>query len=1134
MTLVCLLPIYGQVNKSNLTGVVHDASGSAIADVKIKLVNVATGIGREELSDTSGLYRFTLLDFGMYRLEANLAGFKTLIRDGIQLQTGETTTVDLTLQVGEQADSVTVSAESPLLRTETGALGTSVNSQVINELPLIGRNPYVFLTLSAGIQYTGSPAALNPWDSFGPSDFSSSGSRSRSEFLLDGIPNMRIDVVSFSPSPDAVQEMRVQTNAFDAEYGHSGAAFVNVSTKSGTNLIHGSLYWYLQNSALNANDFFNNRSGKLKSPFKQNTYGGAIGGPVRIPKLYDGRDRTHYFFDFEGTQIRSASVVRAIVPTLLERTGDFSQTRDGQGRAIAIFDPLTTRAAGTGFVRDAFPGNTIPANRLDPIALNVEKFYPLPNLARTSTNQQNFENSQINNRRWASLLSRVDHQLSPNQILFFRFGWNHRYDPSSPYYGDCCRAAGNPTTGQDEFFRANITAAVGHTWVKSPRTVLDFRLGFTRYAEGNIMYGEGFDVTKLGFPASFARSAPFPTFPRFEMNGDLDNVGAGRTTARTFINQYNPLVNVHTNFGRHQLKYGFRYQVAQSHSFNPARGSGYYFFDRSFTQGPDPTRTSVGAGYDLASFLLGTPSRGYTDFNVAPALENKYSSGYVQDDWKMSDRLTLNLGLRFEHESPTTDRFDRGVSGFDFGVTSPLQDKARSNYVANPIPELSQLNVRGGLGFLNVGGTPRGHLSMPAVLFGPRFGYAYRVNNRMVWRGGYGVFYVPNNLNNFRQVGFSLATQMISSLDNNLTPFNTLSNAFPNGLVQPPGAANGLLTAAGQSITTNAAPIGSLPDFRLGLSQQFAMGFQFVLPAQISLETSYAGNVSQHLSIDNRNVNQYPDQYLALQNRLNAKVPNPFFGVITDTTSALSQPTTTVAQLLKPYPQFLGITQSALPLGRSHYDSLQVQMTKRTSKGLYFGAVYSFSKYMEAISYLNANDVKPERAISIADRPQRVTLHGIYELPFGPGKPFLTNSKGLVRHLVEGWRAMWVATYQVSAPLQFTNAQRLRKSDANPHTVDKWFDTAQFVPLPPFTLNTLSSSVVDLRAPGIRKWDLTAMKRISIREGVEMRLQGEFYNAFNTTMFGSPNTTVTSASFGRITSLLINPRQIQVSARVTF
>ena len=1138
LALLLAASLAAQVNKSNLTGIVKDKSGSAVPSVAVKLTNNATGVTRTETADSAGFYRVSLIDFGRYRLEAEAPGFKKYVREGIELATGETTTVDIALELGAVTESVIVSAESPLLRTESASNGATVNTQVLNELPLIGRNPYVFLSLTPGIQYTGDPGALNPWDNFGPSDFSSSGSRARSEFLLDGIPNMRQDLVSLSPSPDAVQEMRVQTNAYDAEYGHSGASFVNVSTRGGANTDHGTVYWFLRNDNLNANSFFNNRNGQPKSEFKQNTYGGSLGGPVRIPKIYRGVDRTFYFFNFEGTQIRGAAFARAVVPSDLERRGDFSRTRDLQGRPFTIYDPSTTTQQDSGYVRSPFPNNVIPATRFDAVSVNALKYYPVSNIAPTATNRENFNNSQISGRHWASLAGRADHQISPTHTLFFRYGWNHRRDPSSAFYGEaCCHAAGNPTGGQDEFERGNIGAAAGYTWIKSPRTVIDFRLGFTRYFDANIMYGEGFDVSKLGFPSTLTGQVAFATFPRFEMSGDVENLGAGRTSARGFINQYNPLVNFHHTFSRHAVKYGFRYQAGQSNQFGPNRSAGYYRFDRSFTQGPDPTRTGLNSGHDFASFLLGAPSRGYVDINANPALQNTYWASYLQDDWKVSPRLTLNAGLRFEHEGPATDRFNRGIAGFDTQVQSPVGKQAQANYAASPIPELGSLPGNGGVRFLGVGNTPRGHLNMPALIYAPRLGYAYRISSWLVARGGWGVFYIPNNTSNYRLDGFSLATQMITSLDGNLTPFNRLSNPFPNGLVQPPGTSKGLLTAVGQSITAGISSPGNyLPDFLPGLSQQYSQGFQIVLPKQISVEASYVGDHSQRLTINNRDANQYPNSFLALKTRLNAQASNPYFGVIADPTSALSQRTTTVAQLLRPYPQFLGVTEANLPFGRGRYDSLQMQVSKRMAGGLYMGIAYTLSKFMELTSYLNSNDAKPEKVISGADRPQHLVFHGLYELPFGPGKKLLSSSNPISRRVVGGWQVNWVVTYQSGAPLDFANpgADRLSVSNNNPRVVDQWFDRSQFAPREPFTLRALSSRIADLRAPGIRKWDLTLQKSIPITERVNFKLVAESYNAFNTTHFGAPNTTVTSTSFGRITGTFLGPRELQVSGRFTF
>jgi hypothetical protein len=1137
-----------QVNKSNLVGVAHDSSGAAVPGVTVKITNTGTGAVRQEVTDNTGLYRANLLDVGVYDLEAEKSGFKKVVQKEIRLAVGETITADLVLEVGGMTESVTVSANGELLRTETGSTGSTLDTQSIAKLPTIGRNPYVFVALTAGIQYTGDPTYVNPWDASGPSAFTANGFGSgTSQFLLDGVPNMRMDVVSFSPSPDAVEEMRAQTNAFDAEYGHSGAAFINVTTRAGTNEWHGSVYDYLRNEALNANDFFSNRSGLKKSKFHQDTYGGTIGGPVTLPKLYRGRDRTFFFFDYEGTQLRQGGNTVSIVPTALQRSGDFSQTFNTKGQPITIYDPESTVLGSNGkYTRAPFTGNVIPKTELDPVAQNLLKFYALPNLTPAPGTLQNFVGdgvpSGVSTRSWNSLITRVDHRLSASQSLFFRFGWNHRTDTTKPYYG--IPGADTVLGDADGFFRGNVSGAIGYTWTARPNLVIDIRAGVTRYGEGNIEDTLGMDLAGLGFPASFARSTPYPLFPTITMGtGDAQSLGGGNTPSRRYINQLNPEVNVHSVYGRHAVKYGANFIGVQDNNFSSARSGGNFTFNRTFTQGPDPTVSNSLAGNDIASFVLGTPGTGFVDFNAVPATSVKYFGFYVHDDWKVSDRLTVNLGLRFEHEGPITERYNRGNSGFDPNSVSPLAAKAAANFAANTLPQLktlnvtqiTQMNVTGGLGFLGANGAPGGYLAVPALYYEPRFAFAYRISNRIVWRGGYGLFIAPNNNSNFQTNGFSLQTQMVTSLDNNLTPFNTLANPFPGGVALPPGASGGLLTGVGKSINAGLAAIGSVPDFKDAMNQQFSMGFQFVLPGQVSLETSYVGNNVQHLPIS-RNINQYPTADLALGNLLNSKVPNPFFGVITDTTSSLSQSTVAVSQLLLPFPQFTGVTQSSLPLGRSHYNAFQTMASKRTSNGLTLTAAFTFSKYMTMTSYHNMNDAKPESVIDSADRPVNFVVSGLYELPFGPGKRFLGGSHPIMKRLAGGWELGWTGTYTSGSALSFSGAERVSRSGSNPQNPLQWFDTTQFVAQAPFTLQRTSSRIADLRGPGLGMWNVTLVKNTAITERVKFRLEGQAFNFLNTPFFGNPNTSVTSSSFGQITGLYSGSasRNIQVAGKISF
>ncbi len=1130
VAILAMAPVaaFAQVNKSNLTGIVRDSSGGTVAGAAVRLVNVETQTARTEPTDSDGIYRFLLVDLGTYSLEVAQPGFKKFTRSGILLNAGETTTTDVTLELGEVTETVNVQGEASILRTETGSIGTTVSQRTIKELPLQGRNPYVFLSLSAGIQYNGDPGNLNPWDNDGPSAFASSGSKIRSEFFLDGMPNEKLNLVAFSPSPDAVGEMRVQTNAYDAEYGHTGGAFINVSTKSGTNTYHGEGYNYVQNDVLNATPFFTNLNGQKKSVVRKNTFGGSLGGPVYLPKIYNGRNKTFFFVNYEGTRNPSAGQTTIAVPTALERTGDFSKTVDSAGRPITIYDPNTTVNSGSAAVRSVFPGNVIPANRWDPVGGGFAKnLYPMPNITPAPNTTNNYFSTRHNTFKWNSVSTRVDEHLTANHQLFFRFGWNYRTDGHDPYFPNNNLGS----SGADIFERNNIAGGIGDTWIKGSRTVVDFRLGFTRYYDRNYLYCEGMDLTTLGFAPAFAKALQHDVCPTMNFT-DTGSIGS-QVPNQAHVTQYQPSVNFHSIFGRHSLKYGVRYTDEQQAIWS--RQQPTFTFNRVFTQGPNPNQASGTAGFSTAALFLGVPTTGTARITADPANTNRYYATYLQDDWKVSGRLTLNFGIRFEHETGVTDRFDKGISGLDTSVASPLEAAAKANYAKSPIPELPALNVKGGIGFLAQNGAGRENLAMPAVMYAPRFGFAYRVTGRMVWRGGWGVFYGPNNMSNFNQLGFSLTTNMVTSLDGNLTPADKLTNPFPAGLSQPLGSSAGLLTAVGQSLSgVTRAPIGSVPNFKDPLSQQFSTGFQFALPSGISLETSYVGNRSQRLTINGRNIDDIPDASLALGNRLNATVPNPFFGVITDSTSTLSRSTTTVRQLLQPYPQFTGVTVSALPFGRSNYNSLQVQVNRRLAQGVMFGVAYTFSKFMEATSYLNSNDAAPEHVISDSDYPHHLVLSGMWELPFGPGKPLFSSTNPIVKRIAGGWQFSWISTIQSGQALSFSGAERISDTNADQHIYTNWFDRNQFVVQPAFTLRHTSSRIADIRGPGITKVDLTISKRIALSERVSMKIQGEFYNAPNHAIFSNPQTSFTNANFTRITGTALSPRNIQLSGRISF
>ena len=608
-----------QVNKSNLAGIVRDSSGAIVAGAAVRLVNQGTQAARAEATDSDGIYRFLLVDLGTYRIEVVHPGFKKFTRSGILLNAGETTTTDVTLELGETTETVNVVGEANILRTETGSNGATVTQRTIGELPLQGRNPYVFLSLSAGIQYNGDPGNLNPWDNDGPSAFASSGSKIRSEFFLDGMPNEKLNLVAFSPSPDAVGEMRVQTNAYDAEYGHTGGAFINVSTKSGTNAVHGDGYNYLQNDILNATPFFTNLNGQKKGIVRKNSFGGSFGGPVLIPKLVNGRNKTFFFVNYEGTRNPSASATLITVPTALERTGDFSKTVDASGKAITIYDPYTTVTSGSSATRSVYPGNVVPQGEWDPVGSGFAKnLYPVPNITPVANTTNNFFISRHNTFVWNSISSRLDEHITANHQFFMRFGWNHRTDGHDPYFPNNLLGS----SGADIFERNNTAAGIGDTWVHGNHMVIDFRLGLTRYNDRNYLYCEGMDLSALGFASAFVHALQYDVCPTLNFT-DAASIGS-QVPNQAHVTQYQPSVNVHSIYGRHSLKYGVRYTDERQSIYSRTQPT--FNFTRAFTQGPNPNQASSNAGFSTATLFLGAPATG----NAASSATLRIRSGITR------------------------------------------------------------------------------------------------------------------------------------------------------------------------------------------------------------------------------------------------------------------------------------------------------------------------------------------------------------------------------------------------------------------------------------------------------------------------------------------------------------------------
>ena len=1107
-----LLP--AQEFRATLSGTVTDPSGGHIPGVTVTVTHVERNTSSSAVSGDSGQYSIPFLLPGPYRVSAEMPGFKKYVRDGVILRVNDKQTVAIQLSLGDVSDTVTIVGDAPLVEAATGSRGQVVDNLKITDLPLNGRNPFTLLVVSTGVQYTGSLLFYRPFDNGAIADFSINGGRPGiNEFQIDGAPNNAItgrNNIAYVPPIEATQEFKVQTNSYDSQFGRTAGGVVNVTTKAGTNQPHGTVYWYHSNPAGNANTFANNARSQPKPERRLHQYGFEVDGPVHLPRLYRGRDRTFFMFAWEGYREATPEPLPRSVPTPEMRRGDFSRAvADRSGRPLIIFDPLTTRPVNPAnpnvFIRDPFPGNIIPAARIDPVARRIVEIYPLPNNpAEPGHNLLNFFDGR-NARRdiFNNYITRLDHVFGERHRMYGR--WHHnRRDEQRNFNGQGRAPHGDAFI---PLYRQNDGFVFDWLTTFSPRTILNGRIGFTRFIEGVDRPGDGFDPTALGFPAATVAQLPGRRFPRFEADDymTLGGPASNRTPTDTYSFQPNLSKIVRE---RHSLKMGFEARIIRNYVLGPGNTGGLYNFSRTFTR-RDPQRGDNDSGHSMASLLLGAVNSASVPNNVAPAHQWVYYGLFFQEDWKVSRTLTLNLGLRWDYESPVTERFNRMDRGFAFDQPSPLQ-----------VPGLT---LRGGLLFADVGDQPRGAFRRDLNNFQPRFGIAYQARQRLVLRGGFGSYFFPT-VENGNADGFSFTTAMATSTPG-FQPANFLSNPYPNGLVMPPGNSQGLLTRVGDGVTF------SDPNRVVPYVYQFSGGFQYELPGNLVVDASYVGSRSRRIQVGSA-LNVLTLEQLALGAAvLNRTLPNPFFGVLAPSTGRGQQSTIQQQVLLLPYPHFTGVQQNNMSIGRAWYNSLQLRVEKRFSAGLSFLASYTLAKAMETTQFKN-NIVQDRgarsRELSSFDRPQRLVLSGIWELPFGAGKRWLSQAPAVIQHITGGWELGWLVTVQSGVPMGFPdgihNGTHLRLPRSQ-RTFDRWFNVDAF-PIDPisrarptrpaFTVRTLP-----LRAGGVRNHsapdvNFSGFKRFKLSEGLRFELRVDTFNAFNTPIFGGPDLSVSSPNFGRI------------------
>ena len=1157
--LLVLAPDVGaaQDARGTISGTVVDASKSLVPGASVTATNIAMGTSMSAVTNQDGFFQIPYLIPGAYKVTVELAGFKKWVRETVDVRVADRLELEVALEVGGTVEEVTVSAETPLLDTTNGSLGNVVDARRIAELPTAHGDPYALIGLAAGVTYTGSARLDRPFEPTHIVGYSMDGTRgNRSDLTIDGVPstataNAGEVIASYVPPPDIVQEFKVQTATFDAAMGNTEGGVTNLSIKAGSNALRGTVYYGKTPRELFANDFFANANNIPLADFTYNRYGGTAGGPVLFPG-YDGRRRTFFMYGFEGIhEDRPRNNGTPTVPTEKMRNGDFSELL-AIGPQYQIFNPFTRRAVAGGRIQsEPFPGNIIPQSMINPVARKALEYIARPLTAGAADGTGNFQNPSLPETiKYATNTVRIDHNLTQKQRIYGRFSW---YDRNSNYnnYFD------NLATG--EWFKfISRQFAFDHVYVLNSTTVLNLRYGYNYFVRGTDTNpaNHGFDLTSLGFPASYNSAIPddIRRFPRFDITG-YQGTGFGGEYRPNETNAF--IATVSKSKGSHSLRTGMEYRrYAETSEFFANNQTGQFNFDTNWTRGPLDNSTGApnSLGQSFAAFLLGLPSSGTVS---VPASYDEASSTwgfYLQDDWKAGDRLTLNLGLRYEYENALVEADNKSVRGFDEAAVQPIEAAARAalNSAATGIP-LDQFHVRGGLLFAGVDGQPRGLYATPKNNLMPRLGATYKLTDKTLLRAGYGVFYgfLGQRRGDVVTTGFTATTNMVPSLDNGLTFVETLSNPFTGGIQQPQGAALGVQTFLGQSITFFD------PDPESPRMQRWQVGIQRELPGQMVLDVAYVGNKGSQIQTS-RNINSTPLQFLSASpvrdqatiDYLSANVPNPFFNLMPVTAgTAFRSATIARERLLRPYPQFDAVNTTTNE-GESWYNALQMGLQKRFTAGYTIGVNYTYSQFEEATEFLNGADAAPFRMISNQDVPHRLSVSGIYEIPFGRGRRYGSSTNAVTDAILGGWQFQGIYTYQSGFPvgnfgnLLFTGNYEDIALPADQRTLTEWFNTdAGFNKV---TAQQLTSNVRTfpmrfdfVRAHEVNNIDLSTIKNVSFAKGRMLQLRFESLNALNHPLFPAPggnSLTPTAVQFGSIVSStqLNYARRTQVTVKFIF
>ncbi|MGA2200815.1 MAG: TonB-dependent receptor [Terriglobales bacterium] len=1216
--------LFGQAYFGTVSGVLTDPMGAVIQGAKVTLLDQDKGYKFSATSDNAGRYLFVSIPPGLYSVTAEMQGFEKTVRTHIKLNVTENATANLTLKVASATQNVEVRAQAQTIATEDAVTGEVIDRRAINDLPLVDRYALDLVYLTPGV--TDASDANHVGDT--GTNFVSNGSRNASaDILMDGSsitnfePNGGITAVTYSPSPEAIEEFKVQQSNFSAEYGFSGGSVVNMITRSGTNSFHGEAYDFIRNTITDANNWF--ASGSIP-PVHRHDFGGTLGGPIL-------KNKTFFFFDWEGTLASGMSVYTAGVPSAAERTGDFGEVCTFYGGSFAtsgpnagqcsnpegqIYDPYSgvygvdsSGAAGAirgtaipynnigTYISPGSPNPNLPSqyqptpgvagNLLDPVAQNVMNLFPNPmsNVPNESI-YKNWIASGATPSNSEQFDLKIDHRFSEKNLLSAKYsqGWGS----STPYncfktFIDPCGSGING--GNSHLFALNDTYTI------RPTLLLTVTLGFTRGTEKIDAYNSSLKsnpLSTLGFP-SYLESNGFNGVPAMFIGGgyysaaftSAGNDPYGNYRQGQDTGQLSAMVSkIH---GAHELKFGFEGRLHQQNYIQTNAPLGIFNFnDVGSSSGPQGLAGNEG-GDGMASFLMGQMTGSYYEIQFRVASENYQYAWFAQDNWKMTSKLTLNLGLRYDVSLPRTERHNR-MNWFDPTVTNPLNGGTIS-YV-DPVTGANVTRPLLGGEFFNSSSVRTDWLTDWKDIQ-PRFGFAYQIMPKTVIRGGYGIYYSQtrsgaNGLLSYGSQGFNQYTSVISTYQNDgATPWLHLSDPYPNGLIQPTGSSLGLMNDVGYGAI---GPLRTSAAARTPYEQSWTFGFERQMPWSVVFGASYIGKKGTHLYLAGGNnydsLGPQVDSYSAAQiNSLVSYVNNPFSslngGPISDPNSVLSSQQVQGFQLELPYPEFTGVTTDEPPTASSIYHALQLTAEKHYSNGLELLASYTWSKSIDTSSMYDTNVAwlsnygsnsgwaltdpnKPwlERGLSTFDVPSMLKFSYSYDLPFGRARSLFSNMPRALDAIIGGWKTNGIWEIHSGRPLSFFTfnggismptygpqwaslagkVERTHGSDSN--WVNNYFSNPQVIQVPlPYTLGNAGRTTGYIRAPRSFTSDLSIAKQFllsNVHDGVHLEMRLEAKNAFNHPVFGTPDTYAGDPNIGTINYLAVGPREGQLALKVTF